>query len=125
MQDHHHRIRQETGGLLKSLSQIRTWLARRNAMMPMLALGLCSGVVAGAITFGATTFPAHHKANEPTPERNRALPPSVEKRVSYLEVDLPLYGGDVGIMTIQGEVISAFMEGSDSGVVVVKALEKL
>ena len=123
MQDHHHRIRQETGGLAKSLSQTRTWLERRNAMIPSLALGLCAGIVGGAIMFGAT-FLAQRKADAPMPERIRLLPSSVEQRVDYLEVDLPEYGGNVGIMTIQGEVLSAFMEGSDTGVVVVKASEK-
>lgn len=120
MQDHHHRIRQETGRLAKSLSQTRTWLERRNAMIPSLAQGLCAGIVGGVIVLGALFF-VQPKASTPETKTLSALPPSVVKRIDYLEADLTEYGGEVGIMIIEGEVLSAFMEGSSDGVVVMSA----
>jgi hypothetical protein len=120
MKDHHSRIQRETGNLAKSLAKTRAWLERRNAVIPSLALGLCSGVIGGAIVLGATFFA---KPKAVAPITKSVLPPAIEKRLDYFEVDLPDFGGNVGIVTIGGEVLSAFKDGSD-GVVVIKATEK-
>jgi hypothetical protein len=91
-------------------------------VIPSLALGLCSGVIGGAIVLGAT-FLAKPKAVAPIAKP--VLPPTIEKRLGYFEVDLPAFGGNVAIVTIggEGEVLSAFKDGSD-GVVGIKASEK-
>ena len=97
MKDHHHRIQRETGNLAKSLSKTRIWLERRSAVLPSLALGLVAGIIAGGIVAGAMLL--NRPVDDTAVSKNESvLPPDVEKRLDYFEIELSEYGGNVGIM---------------------------
>ena len=120
MKDQRGRFNQDTISLMKSLSQTRTWLERSNNVMPSVALGISAGLVAGTVMFAGIFLT---KPTVSTEIRGTVLPPSIQRGLNYFEVDLPEFGGNVGLVEVQGEVISAFVDGA-SGIVVMKAPKK-
>lgn len=116
MQEHHGRVRRETDQFTAALSRTRSWLERRNAFLPCIVTGLCAGLACGAILLAA-----HTRFRPDTPEvPTKVFPPALaDGAIDYLEMDVPEYGGRVGVVLVEGEVLSAFKEGAH-GVVVVR-----
>ncbi len=116
LKDQQNRFKQNMGGLAKSLSAVRVWLERRNAIAPSLGLGLCSGIIAGGLVVASQLFLVKTPVESSLPS---PLPDPLQQGLGYFEVDLPEFGGTVGLVTVRGDVISTFVDG-DSGIVVVR-----
>ncbi len=119
MKESHSKVRRETDEFTKSLSRTRSWLERRNALLPSLGLGLAAGLVCGVIVVAANLF-LQPSARQVT-ETGISSPPIAQGLIDYFEADVEDFGGKVGMVLVAGEVLTAFKEG-DRGVVVVKPL---
>jgi len=120
MKEHHSKVRRETDEFTKSLSRTRTWLERRNAMLPSLGLGIAAGLVCGILVV-ASNFFFQANSNQPSHATGQHSPPVEEGLIDYFEADVEDFGGKVGMVLVAGEVLTAFKEG-DRGVVVIKPL---
>jgi hypothetical protein len=113
MKAHHAQARRETDDFTNALAQTRHWLQKRHAMLPSVLLGGCAGLTCGVILLagGALVRSDHALGN--------VLPPVEKGMVSYIEADLPDYGGKVGLIVVDGAVLGAF-EDEGRGVVVIE-----
>ena len=95
-------------------------MTRRNRLWPILTGGLSGALV--TLIAACFLLPQLQKP------RAISIPTDLKPLISMyrtgdlrsLDVDLPEYGGHVRILTVEGEVLTAFKDGP-SGVVVIKA----
>ena len=113
MKEHHAQARRATDDFTNALSQTRHWLQKRHAMLPSVILGVCAGLTCGVILLVGSALVRSDRA------LGNALPPVEKGMVSYIETDLPDYGGKVGLIVVDGAVLGAF-EDEGRGVVVIE-----
>ena len=120
MGNHNEKFQRNSDAFLRHFSDAERSMIKRNRLLPNLANGLIGAVVATIAAY--FLFPLLQK---PRPIR---IPTDLQPLISMyrtgelssLDVELPEYGGNVRILTVEGEVLTAFKDGP-SGVVVIKA----
>lgn len=122
MGNHTEKFQRNSDAFLRHFSEAERSMTKRNRLWPNLANGLIGAVV----TMIAAYFLLPH-LQKPRPLR---IPTDLKPLISMyrtgelrsLDVDLPEYGGNVRILTVEGKVLTAFKDGF-SGVVVLKSPE--
>ena len=117
MKEQYARSRREVDDFTESLSQTRHWLQKRHALAPSVVLGLCAGLACGVALLLGSVLIRSDRAMAPS---DGGIPAGM---VDYIEADLPDYGGKVGMVVVDAQVLGAFEDGG-RGVVVVEPINE-